>query len=172
MITARLSSGLRGLRSSTLYRNFSDKVENEIIIEKIQALDVDGAPREGANIALMRMNRPKARNALGKLMIQQMRDAIDEMPMDPTVRAVILTSDVERVFCAGADLKERRDMTQLEAGMFVSKLRNTFTALGALGIPVIGAIEGAALGGGLEIALACDIRVAGEKVRRVGGGEQ
>ena len=80
MITARLSSGLRGLRSSTLYRNFSDKVENEIIIEKIQALDVDGAPREGANIALMRMNRPKARNALGKLMIQQMRDAIDEMP--------------------------------------------------------------------------------------------
>ena len=146
----------------------------DLIMEKIPAmqLGVDGAdpvPRGGATIAIMRMARPAARNALGKNMLQQMRDAIEEVPMDPEIRAVILTSDVERVFCAGADLKERRDMTQLEAGMFVSKLRNTFTALGALGTPVIAAVEGAALGGGLEIALACDIRIAGEKVRGVVG---
>jgi methylglutaconyl-CoA hydratase len=98
-----------------------------------------------------------------------MRDALEEVPMDPEIRAVILTSDVERVFCAGADLKERRDMTQLVAGMFVSTRRNTFTALGALGPPGRAAVGGAALGGGLEIALACDIRIAGEKVRGVVG---
>ena len=90
----------------------------DLIMEKIPAmqLGVDGAdpvPREGATIAIMRMARPAARNALGKNMLQQMRDAIEEVPMDPEIRAVILTSDVERVFCAGADLKERRDMTCL-----------------------------------------------------------
>ena len=162
-------------RRAILRAMSGEEAPRDLIMEKIPAmqLGVDGAesaPREGATIAIMRMARPAARNALGKNMLQQMRDAIEEVPMDPEIRAVILTSDVERVFCAGADLKERREMTQLEAGMFVSKLRNTFTALGALGTPVIAAVEGAALGGGLEIALACDIRVAGEKVRDIGMG--
>jgi methylglutaconyl-CoA hydratase len=64
------------------------------------------------------------------------------------------------VFCAGANLKERMKMSEKEVAPFVTKLRDTFNALSKLPVPVIAAIDGAALGGGLELALACDIRVA------------
>ena len=64
------------------------------------------------------------------------------------------------VFCAGANLKERMKMTEKEVGDFVAKLRETFHLLSKLPVPIIAAIDGAALGGGLELALACDIRVA------------
>ena len=95
-------------------------------------------------------------------MLTELCEAIESLPLDPTLRAVILTSEVERVFCAGADLKERRTMSQVEAGAFVAKLRNSFTALSDCPLPVIAAVEGAALGGGLEIAVSADFIVAGE----------
>ncbi|CAI7852789.1 unnamed protein product [Closterium sp. NIES-54] len=77
------------------------------------------------------------------------------------VRAVIIRSALDGVFCAGADLKERTGMTQEEAEAFVSSLRGAFTDLENLLVPTVAAVEGAALGGGLEMLLACDIRVAG-----------
>lgn len=80
---------------------------------------------------------------------------------DPNARVVILKSDVEKVFCAGADLKERANMTQQEVSQFVWSLRSAFAGIENLPMPVIAAIEGAALGGGLELAMASDIRVAG-----------
>ncbi|GJP43191.1 hypothetical protein CLOM_g2689 [Closterium sp. NIES-68] len=81
------------------------------------------------------------------------------------VRAVIIRSAVEGVFCAGADLKERKSMTMEEAEAFVSSLRGAFSALENLPVPTVAAVEGAALGGGLEMLLACDIRVAGFNAR-------
>lgn len=93
--------------------------------------------------------------------VTQMQTALDSVRFDPTVRTVVLKSDVEKVFCAGADLKERATMTQQEVSQFVSGLRSAFSGMENLPMPTIAAIEGAALGGGLELALACDFRIGG-----------
>ena len=113
-------------------------------------------------VAVFTMNRPASKNALGRLMMDQFRAALDGVRFDPTVRVVVVQSTVERVFCAGADLKERLTMEPPEVAAFVHGLRSAFTGLEQLPMPTIAAIEGAALGGGLELALACDFRVCGE----------
>ena len=83
------------------------------------------------------------------------------------VRAVILKSDVPGIFCAGADLKERSKMKNDEVGPWVARARRIIADLADLPVPVIAALDGAALGGGLEMALAADIRVAGKPVHTV-----
>ena len=78
------------------------------------------------------------------------------------VRVVILKSDVPGIFCAGADLKERALMTEEEVALFTMGARRVIVDLAELPVPAIAAIDGTALGGGLEVAMATDIRVAGE----------
>uniref|UniRef100_A0A7N8X0I7 AU RNA binding protein/enoyl-CoA hydratase n=1 Tax=Mastacembelus armatus TaxID=205130 RepID=A0A7N8X0I7_9TELE len=90
----------------------------------------------------------------------EMSEAMHDIKNNNKVRSVILCSMVPGIFCAGADLKERAKMHQNEVASFVSKARALITDLGNLPIPTIAAIDGAALGGGLEMALACDIRIA------------
>jgi methylglutaconyl-CoA hydratase len=106
------------------------------------------------------MNRPETKNAFSRLMVDLYRKAIDELKFDKHVRAVIIKSDVPGAFCSGADLKERREMPVEEVPKFVYGLRQLTNDIASLPFPVIAAIEGFALGGGLELALACDIRVA------------
>lgn len=77
-------------------------------------------------------------------------------------RVLILRSSTPSSFCAGADLAERRTMTQPQVSRFLLDLRQALSALEGLPIPTIAAIDGPAVGGGLELALACDLRVAGE----------
>lgn len=96
-------------------------------------------------------------------MISEFNAAVNELHNDNVVRAIVVKSTVDKVFCAGADLKERATMPDSEVPLFVKKLRDSFHAVSKLPVPTIAAIDGAALGGGLELALACDIRVAGEK---------
>lgn len=117
--------------------------------------------RPPAGIAVITLNRPATKNALGKLMMDEFRAALESVRYDTGVRAVIVKSAVPRVFCAGADLKERAQMTKPEVAAFVAGLRSAFTGLAQLPMPTIAAIEGAALGGGLEMAVACDFRIAG-----------
>jgi len=88
------------------------------------------------------------------------REYLHELKFDKDTRVVILRSSDSGVFCAGADLKERATMTQPEVSQFVHSLRSAFTEMEQLPMPTIAAIDGVALGGGLELALACDLRVA------------
>uniref|UniRef100_A0A665U5T2 AU RNA binding protein/enoyl-CoA hydratase n=1 Tax=Echeneis naucrates TaxID=173247 RepID=A0A665U5T2_ECHNA len=111
-------------------------------------------------IVVVGINRPKAKNAISKNLVKMMYDAVENIKKNNKVRSVILCSLVPGIFCAGADLKERAKMHQSEVGPFVSKARALITELGNLPVPTIAAIDGAALGGGLEMALACDIRIA------------
>uniref|UniRef100_A0A4X2KVX7 Enoyl-CoA hydratase domain containing 2 n=2 Tax=Vombatus ursinus TaxID=29139 RepID=A0A4X2KVX7_VOMUR len=106
------------------------------------------------------MNRPQARNALGKVFVSELSDALDELRLDKSIRVVVFKSGIKGVFCAGADLKEREQMGEAEVAAFVHKLRSLMSQIATFPAPTIAAIDGFALGGGLELALACDLRVA------------
>ena len=121
---------------------------------------------ENNGVAELTFNRSKAANAMGRQMLSELQSTIAYLTNHKTeVRCVVLTSSSNKVFSAGADLRERSKMTQEEAADFVKSLRGTFDALANLPMPVISAIEGVAVGGGLEVALTSDIIVAGENAK-------
>nr|XP_006626984.2 PREDICTED: methylglutaconyl-CoA hydratase, mitochondrial [Lepisosteus oculatus] len=115
---------------------------------------------EDSGIVVLGIHRPKAKNAISKNLVKMMTEAVDAVKSNKRVRTVIICSLAPGIFCAGADLKERAKMHPSEVGPFVSKARALMNELGNLPMPTIAAIDGAALGGGLEMALACDIRIA------------
>ncbi|XP_032284707.1 enoyl-CoA hydratase domain-containing protein 2, mitochondrial isoform X5 [Phoca vitulina] len=106
------------------------------------------------------MNRPSARNALGNILVSELLEALAQLREDQQVRVLLFRSGVKGVFCAGADLKEREQMSEAEVGIFVQRLRGLMNEIAAFPAPTIAAMDGFALGGGLELALACDLRVA------------
>jgi enoyl-CoA hydratase/carnithine racemase len=112
-------------------------------------------------VATITLHRPAAANALSMELAAAVGHAFARVRHDETVRAVILTG-AGKSFCAGADLKERRAMTLEETRSFLRSLNNVVDAVAAFPRPVIAAINGAAFGGGLELALACDFRIAAE----------
>ncbi len=120
---------------------------------------------EDEGIVLLGLDRPAAKNALGRQLVRELQLALVDLRQDTSVRVLVLHSLVPGVFCAGADLKERAGMAPAEAEAFVHGLRSLFTELEDLGMPVLAALEGAAFGGGLELALAADLRVAGADAR-------
>lgn len=129
----------------------------EIRVERLEGLD--------SGIVLFGLDRPMAKNALGRQLLAEFREALRALGSDPAVRVVVVHSLVPGVFCAGADLKERAGMAPSEAAAFVQGIRAAFTELEELPMPVIAALEGAAFGGGLELALAADLRLAGADAR-------
>jgi len=108
------------------------------------------------------LDRHGAMNAIGNDTLKYLQRILETLNEDSSARVVILCSSLPKVFCAGADLKERRRMNTSEVKNFVSSLRSTFSFVEALSVPTIAVIEGAALGGGLELALSCDLRVCGD----------
>ncbi|KAG0270751.1 hypothetical protein BGZ95_001562 [Linnemannia exigua] len=116
---------------------------------------------DDSGIAVLNFNRPKALNALSHKLVGELRSALNELRYDQDVRVVIIRSLVEGAFCVGADLKERSTMNMTEVKQFLASLRDSFRELETLPIPTIAVIDGAALGGGLEMALCCDMRVGG-----------
>ncbi|KAF9891080.1 hypothetical protein FE257_005015 [Aspergillus nanangensis] len=121
------------------------------------------APGSG-NIRVLLLNRPNARNALSSSLLENLAKQVKSIAAEggsgPT-RALIIASNADSAFCAGADLKERVKMTQAETNEFLAKLRGTFSELAALPIPTISAVSSMALGGGLELALCTHLRVFG-----------
>jgi methylglutaconyl-CoA hydratase len=132
--------------------NFSSCSFNTIALEKAEN-----------GIAQLALNREVGKNSLSKEMVEELNQAVAQIRGDSSIRVLIVKSNVSKVFCAGADLKERLSMPNNEVEAFVEKLRMSFHGVSTLPIPTIAAIEGAALGGGLELALACDIRIAGAR---------
>ena len=110
---------------------------------------------------MLSLTRGEAKNAIGKQFLRELQEAVRNLRQEASTRCVVVRSTASGVFCAGADLKERSKMSQQEASLFVHDLRATFSALAGLPMPTIAAVDGYALGGGAELALACDLRVCG-----------
>ncbi|NVJ03365.1 enoyl-CoA hydratase/isomerase family protein [Myxococcus sp. AM009] len=118
--------------------------------------------QEGA-VATLLIDRPKALNALNTKTLQELESALKSLPAD--VRVLIVTGGGEKAFVAGADIAEMAALTDAQAQEFGALGHRVMAALEALPIPTIAAVNGFALGGGSELALACDFIYASEKAR-------
>jgi enoyl-CoA hydratase len=117
-------------------------------------------------VAVVTLNRPKVLNALNAQMVRELGACLREVDADESVRAVILTGSGEKAFAAGADIGELNALSGPVAGAALARSGHTLTqAMERMRKPIIAAINGFALGGGCELALACDIRIASENAR-------
>jgi len=112
--------------------------------------------------AILTMNRPRVMNCLNFDLLYAIKNEINSLQYRTDIRTLIITGAGEKSFCAGADLKERASLTPDEVKKFIITIRNLLTSIQNLPIPVICAVNGIALGGGTEVALASDIRIASE----------
>lgn len=117
---------------------------------------------EEQGIVIITLNRPESANALSRELLHFLYEALNDMKLQHNLRTVIITGAGDKVFCAGADLKERAGMNEWEVRETIKLIGDTISAVENLPVPVIAAINGSAFGGGLELALACDIRIASE----------
>ncbi len=118
------------------------------------------------HVAVITLNRPQAMNSLNGDLCTRLNKTIDGLEQEEEIRAVIITGAGKEAFCAGIDMKERKGMSDDEVTALRRwKIFPLFQRLSEMGKPLIGAINGLALGGGAEIALICDIRVASENAR-------
>ena len=119
--------------------------------------------REG--VAFVTVNRPKALNALNDATHDDLHTVFSAVRDDDSVRAAVLTGEGEKAFVAGADITELAEMSPLQAKAASAKGQKVFSTIERCGKPVVAALNGFALGGGLELALACHVRVAAETAR-------
>jgi len=111
-------------------------------------------------VALVTLNRPDVMNAFNFALLNSLRSEISDLDSQKDIRVIIITGAGDRAFSAGADLKEREGMNDDQVREFIISIRDLFTSIESLSKPVIAAVNGIALGGGTELALASDIRIA------------
>ncbi len=116
-------------------------------------------------VGVVTVHRPKALNALDRRTIAELASVLDEASRDRTVRALVVTGAGEKAFVAGADISEMAGIPAVEARRFAEAGQRAFAQLEALPIPTVAAVNGYALGGGCELAMACDLVYASETAR-------
>ncbi len=117
-------------------------------------------------IAKITINRPEVRNALNTATRQELRNAIEEIKKDSSVRVVIITGAGEKAFISGADITAFKDATPITIEEYASTVaQQLFTDIESLSVPTIAMIKGFCLGGGVELAMCCDIRIASENAK-------
>jgi 3-hydroxypropionyl-coenzyme A dehydratase len=117
------------------------------------------------DIAILRINRPEALNAMNLDVIHELSRAIDLVSVDQGIKVVIITGSGERSFCAGADISYMVDIDAVTAEKYASSAQSVLNKIEKMEKPVIAAINGFALGGGCELALVCDLRIASENAK-------
>ncbi|MBZ5617915.1 MAG: enoyl-CoA hydratase/isomerase family protein [Acidobacteriia bacterium] len=116
-------------------------------------------------IALITVNRPEKLNALSGSLVAELRDAFERVAGESAIRAAIVTGAGDKAFVAGADIKELAALSAIEARQYALRGQQAFRLLETLGKPSVAAVNGYALGGGLELAMACTVRFASENAR-------
>ena len=122
------------------------------------ALDKEGG------VGIVKMNRPAAMNALNSETLGELKEAFGHLKDDDGVKVIVITGE-GKAFVAGADIAEMKDMTGEQAKEFSKAGQKVFSKIAGMKKPVIAAVNGFALGGGCELAMACDIRIASEKAK-------
>lgn len=118
-----------------------------------------------AEIAIIKINRPEALNALNTDVILELSRTLDIIGVDDGIKAVIITGAGERSFCAGADISYMVNITPIMAEKYASAAQDVLNKIEKLEKPVIAAVNGFALGGGCELAMVCDIRIASSNAK-------
>jgi 3-hydroxypropionyl-coenzyme A dehydratase len=117
------------------------------------------------DIAILRINRPEALNAMNLDVISELSKMIDIIAADESIKAVVITGAGERSFCAGADISYMVNINPMQAEKYATSAQDVINKIDRLEKPVIAAVNGFALGGGCELAMACDIRIASSNAK-------
>lgn len=141
---------------SFIFKNVSTKPTQEHTQELV---NVERLINEDKGIVVIGLNRPWSKNAINKHMLDQLLNTFKQLYNDNDTKAIIFRSLVKGIFCAGADLKERLKLPLSDVGRRVSEIRNLANVIENVPVPVIAAVDGAALGGGFELALSSDFIV-------------
>ncbi|HEY6508582.1 MAG TPA: enoyl-CoA hydratase-related protein, partial [Vicinamibacterales bacterium] len=120
--------------------------------------------RDGA-VGILTLNRPAVLNALNAALLRDLESALDALAAEAEIRAIVLTGAGDKSFVAGADINELAVLTPIEGQVHARHGQRIFDRIERLGKPVIAAINGFALGGGCELALACTLRIAADTAR-------
>lgn len=128
--------------------------EDKVVLTKIEN-----------GICTIFLNRSKVMNSINKQMLFELKNILQDLRFNKEIRVLIITGSGDKAFCAGADLKERITLSEKEVKEFIYNIRTTMSTIADFPKPVIAAINGIALGGGTEMALACDIRICSDNAK-------
>lgn len=169
MFSKFLSVSRLGSLTSTVRLFHRSDQEVGLVFERRIEVPIGPSSQNNATISVIHLKDNATKNALSKKTVYSFLEILNSFQFEPPnnnqVRALIVKSDIPKVFCAGANLKERLEMSKYQVEAWLKVQRTLMDTLSEFPCPTIAAIDGLALGGGLELALACDIRIVNEETK-------